>query len=70
MIDLIIVSFMQSCRLREARLLTVARLVDTWHSDTTPRCSLDPSLLTALVDRWRSEMHTFHLPTGEMALTL
>jgi hypothetical protein len=28
------------------------------------------SLLTALVDRWRPETHTFHLPCGEMAPTL
>uniref|UniRef100_K3Z0T7 Aminotransferase-like plant mobile domain-containing protein n=1 Tax=Setaria italica TaxID=4555 RepID=K3Z0T7_SETIT len=26
--------------------------------------------LTALVDRWRSETHTFHLPFGEMIITL
>ena len=32
--------------------------------------SLDRSLLTALVDRWRPETHTFHLPCGEMAPTL
>ena len=31
---------------------------------------LDRSLLCALVDRWRPETHTFHLPCGEMALTL
>jgi Plant mobile domain len=31
---------------------------------------LDRSLLTALVDRWRPETHTFHLPCGEMAPTL
>ena len=34
------------------------------------RFQLDRSLLTALVDRWRPETHTFHLPCGEMAPTL
>lgn len=31
---------------------------------------LDRALLTAWVDRWRPETHTFHLPCGEMAPTL
>uniref|UniRef100_A0A453CPF3 Aminotransferase-like plant mobile domain-containing protein n=1 Tax=Aegilops tauschii subsp. strangulata TaxID=200361 RepID=A0A453CPF3_AEGTS len=26
--------------------------------------------LTALVDRWRPETHSFHLPCGEMTMTL
>src|SRR5207237_2030689 len=34
------------------------------------RFQLDKSLLTALVDRWRPETHTFHLPCGEIASTL
>ena len=47
--------------------MTLARLVDGTESS---RLEVDKSLLTALVDRWRPEMHTFHLPCGEMAPTL
>src|SRR5579883_1323876 len=54
-------------RLRNAGLLTFCRLVESagYH-----KIQLDRSLLTALVDRWRPETHTFHLPCGEMTPTL
>ena len=51
-------------RLRESGLLTLGRLVEGG------LVQLDRSLLTALVDRWRPETHTFHLPCGEMTPTL
>lgn len=38
--------------------------------DPAKRFTFDRSLLAALVDRWRPETHTFHLPCGEMAPTL
>ena len=35
-----------------------------------PDMEVDHALIMALVKRWRSKTHTFHLPHGEMGITL
>ncbi|CAO2203944.1 unnamed protein product [Urochloa humidicola] len=64
-------------RLRAAGLLPLARLVEgdmmdagVRPADKATRFHFDMSLVAALLDRWRPETHTFHLPVGEMAPTL
>ena len=36
----------------------------------TPCREIDHNLITAFVERWRPETHTFHLPHGETMITL
>ncbi|KAL0009308.1 hypothetical protein SO802_010810 [Lithocarpus litseifolius] len=67
------------CRHREKGLLEggVDPRIATYITDAgldgllrVPNIDIDHALITALVERWRLETHTFHLPHGEMTITL
>ena len=56
-------SFVQLCEpiLHRLGLYQVARMREI---------NIDKWLLADLIEPWRPEMHTFHLPVGEMTVTL
>jgi hypothetical protein len=50
--------------LHQANLLAIAEIVR--HGMPV----FNATAITAMVDRWRTETHSFHLPCGEMMVTL
>src|SRR5438105_1173177 len=54
----------------EGKIVGAAGQEDDAHCERSRRFPFDCSLLSALVDRWRPETHTFHLLFSEMMVTL
>ncbi|KAH1072319.1 hypothetical protein J1N35_024647 [Gossypium stocksii] len=48
--------------LQDARLLHVFRMLES--------CKLDPILISASVEKWRPEIHMFHLPCNESTIAI
>ena len=52
------------------RVHAIVRLLGLEGLHLVPSIQLDHALITAFVKRWCLETHTFHLPHGEMTITL
>ena len=52
------------------RVLAIVRLLGLEGLHLVPSIQLDHALIIAFIERWRPETHTFHLPHGEMTITL
>ena len=50
--------------------LAIMRLIGLEGLHLVPSIQLDHALIIAFVERWCLETHTFHLPHGEMTITL
>ncbi|CAH9145423.1 unnamed protein product [Cuscuta epithymum] len=55
---------------RHPRVVQLLRVSGFHGVERIGQLQLDWSLVTALVERWRPEVHAFHLPFGEVGLTL
>ncbi|KAG8485738.1 hypothetical protein CXB51_019089 [Gossypium anomalum] len=54
----------------DARLIPYLELAGFGSATLTQTFDLQYDLISALVERWRPETHTFHLPCGECTITL
>ena len=56
--------------MRDNWVINILRLLRLEGLFRAPSREKDHCLISALVERWRPETHTFHLPHGEMSITL
>ena len=54
----------------DEHVIAIVRLLGLERIHMVPSIKLDHALITAFVERWRPETHSFHLPHGEMTITL
>ena len=56
--------------MQDNRVIDIIKLVRLEGLFRVPSREIDHCLISALVERWWPETHTFHLPHGEMSITL
>ena len=56
--------------MQDNRVIDIIKLLRLEGLFRAPSREIDHCLISALVERWRPETHTFHLPHGEMSITL
>ena len=54
----------------ESQIIPLLSCIEFQHIVLIKQCKIDPAFITALVERWRPETHTFHLPWGKCTITL
>ncbi|VFQ64122.1 unnamed protein product [Cuscuta campestris] len=55
---------------RHPRVVDILREYGFYEVERISKLQIDWALITALVERWRPETHAFHLPFGEVGITL
>uniref|UniRef100_A0A7N2LAT8 BSD domain-containing protein n=1 Tax=Quercus lobata TaxID=97700 RepID=A0A7N2LAT8_QUELO len=61
---------MANVQMQDNRVIDIIKLLRLEGLFRAPSREIDNCLISALVERWRPETHTFHLPHGEMTITL
>ena len=61
---------MANVQMEDNRVIDIIKLLRLEGLFRAPSKEIDNCLISALVKRWRPETHTFHLPYGEMSITL
>ena len=54
----------------DERVIAIVSLLGLEHLHMVPSIKLDHALIIAFVEQWRPKTHSFHLPHGEMMITL
>ena len=56
--------------MQDNRVIDIIKLLRLEGLFRAPSREIDHCLISALVERWQLKIHTFHLPHGEMSITL